>query len=462
MEYVIVDIETSGRSKHQTRITEICAIRIKDSDIVDKFVTLVNPRVRIPDYITGITGIDDTMVRDAPSFEEVAERIVEITRNAVFVAHNVNFDYTVLRSEFRHLGYEFKRQKLCTVRLSKKLIPGMFSYSLGKLCASLAIPLENRHRAEGDADATRILFDRLYILDDDGIIFDSFLNSRKKKLPANLDSTTIAKLPQRPGVYFFRNGEGNIIYVGKAIRIKERVLSHFYYKMKKDLQLCAETRAIDFVETGSELLALLVEADEIQRHLPQFNLVQKKLRPPYCVVHYKNQKGIIQFAIDRKSAMDLGSIVFYNRERAVERLRKLCSDYELCPKYTGLGGRKTPISSCADCDCKKICEGKESIAIYNIRAKRATAGLYRELADYAILLEGRADNEHGFVLIRDNVYRGYGFFEKDRAISGLFDLEAFLIPLKNTYHTSRIIHSYLSTNPKSSRLMVPETISAEK
>ncbi|MDO6818921.1 exonuclease domain-containing protein [Zobellia sp. 1_MG-2023] len=459
MDYVVVDIETAGKGIRNNRITEICIVRMNEDKILDKFVSLVNPQVRIPNFITGLTGIDDDMVRTAPVFEEIAEKIVNITEDAVFVAHNVTFDYSVLRSEFRHLGYNFNRKKLCTVRLARKLVPGKLSYSLGRLCSTLSIPLIDRHRAEGDTDATVILFQRLMSLDENGIVFDSFLNSRKTGLAPNIDREIIGNLPQRPGVYYFKDPQGKIIYVGKAIRIRERVLSHFYDKKNKEYDLCQATATVDFLETGNELIALLLEADEIQNHYPKYNVAQKKLRAPYCIVHYTNRKGIIQFALDRKSASDLGAVTYYKREEAIVKLKQICEEFLLCPRFTGLQSSKESCSHYSIQDCNKVCEGKESVALYNVRAKRAILELHKNREHYAIVCKGRVEQEHGFVLVKDSLYQGYGFFDKDQSIQDLEDLEPFLIRKKNTYHTMRIITSYLNANPKSIKIMAPEAIS---
>ncbi|MEQ8811132.1 MAG: 3'-5' exonuclease, partial [Imperialibacter sp.] len=152
--YAIIDIETTGGNAQFSKITEI-AIYVHDgSQVVDEFTTLVNPECNIPPFITKLTGITNEMVEDAPRFFEVAKKIVEITEGKIFVAHNVNFDYGFVRHEFKRLGYEFKRDTLCTVKLSRKILPGKSSYSLGNLCKSLGIEIENRHRAGGDAFAT--------------------------------------------------------------------------------------------------------------------------------------------------------------------------------------------------------------------------------------------------------------------------------------------------------------------
>ena len=209
--YVVVDVETTGKGIRGTRITEICAVRIENGKAVNKFTSLVNPEAHIPPFITGLTGIDNEMVDGAPLFSEIASEVADITADAIFVAHNVNFDYNVLRSEFQRLSQSFVRKKLCTVRLSRKLIPGLFSYSLGNLCASINIPLNNRHRAEGDTDATVILFQRILSLDQDGSTILSFLNSRSKEatLPPHLPARTIEELPETAGIYLFKDQKGS-------------------------------------------------------------------------------------------------------------------------------------------------------------------------------------------------------------------------------------------------------------
>lgn len=451
-----MDIETSGKGVRDNRITEICIVRLNGEKIIDKFTSLVNPQRRIPGFITGLTGIDDDMVRKAPLFEEIAARIVEITEGAIFVAHNVTFDYTVLRSEFRYLGYDFKRKKLCTVKLAKNLMPGKFSYSLGRLCSTLGIPLIDRHRAEGDTDATVILFQRLMALDADGTEFDRYLNARRTELAPNIPRESIAILPQVPGVYYFKDGKGKIIYVGKALRIKDRVLNHFYNAKGKEYELCQETASVDFVESGSELVAFLHEADEIQNHYPKFNTAQKKLRAPYCIVHYTNRKGIVQFGLDRKSATDLGTVTYWRREEAVARLEQICEKYNLCPRFTGLQRTKGSCSHYKITECNGICDGREDVSAYNRRTAMAIEEIGRNSLNFAIMEKGRREGEYSFVLVKDGLYRGYGFFGRDESVRTLEDVENFVILKKNTYHTTRIIASYLNANPSTVKIVFPE------
>ena len=265
--FAIIDVETTGGGIKGNRLTEICIVLLRGPEVLDKYTSLINPEKEIPRHITALTGIDNDMVADAPKFYEVAKKIEEFTRDAIFVAHNVNFDYNVLRNEFRDLGFEYTRRKLCTVRLSRKLIPNLFSYSLGRLCDSINIPVSNRHRAEGDTDATVILFQRLLSLDDDFKVIHSFLHahSRQATLPPHIEAEQIHTLPENPGIYLFKDRKHKVIYAGKAIDIKKRVISHFYDRMSKEYQLGQETYHIDHETTGNELIALLLEAESIRK-----------------------------------------------------------------------------------------------------------------------------------------------------------------------------------------------------
>jgi len=448
MEFTVVNINTSGKGLRNNRIIEICIVRLNENGIMDKFVSLVNPGRRIPDCVTSMTGIDDNMVLKAPQFEEIAAQIVKITDGAVFVAHNVTFVYSVLRNEFKYLGYDFRRKKLSTEKFAKILMPRKLSYDLKRLCHTLGIPSTEAQRAEGDTDATVILLQRLMSLDSEGMVFDGILNGIRSRSEPIIPREIIGSLPQVTGVYYFKNGQGKIIYVGKAVRIKERVLAHYYNANGKEYELCRQTDSVDFVKTGCELVALLLEAAEIQNHVPDFNKVQKKLRAPYCIVHYINRKGILQFGLNRKTATDLGVITYWRREDAISRLNVICGKYALCPRFTGLQPTKGACSHDGNRECKGMCEERENVSEYNRRAYMAVRELDRNPLDYAIVGKGRKRGEHSFVLVTDGLYRGYGFFYEKESIRTLWDLESYVTRKKNTYHTTRIIASYLNANPE--------------
>ena len=300
MKYAIIDIETTGMGIQGNKITEIAIFIHNGKEVVEEYSTLVNPECNIPYAITRLTGINNIMVATAPKFYEIAKKLILITKDCVFVAHNVNFDYNVMHKEFSELGFPFKRKKLCTIRLSRKLIPGLPSYSLGKLCASQGIKINDRHRAKGDAEATVTLFEKLLKLDNNGT-FDSFLKTRSRQatLPPLLPKSIFDQLPEQTGVYYFKNEKGDIIYIGKAINIKKRVLSHFYDKKNKEVALSQQTANITFKITGSELVALLLESAEIKHHFPIFNRAQRRTNEKYGIFSYEDRSGIIHLAYNR-------------------------------------------------------------------------------------------------------------------------------------------------------------------
>ncbi|WP_315824144.1 3'-5' exonuclease [Paraflavitalea speifideaquila] len=198
--YAIVDIETTGGYAANNDITEVAIVLHDGEKVVNRFESLVRPERAIPYYIQVLTGITPQMVEEAPSFEELAPVIHGLLEGAIFIAHNVNFDYSFLKHHLSQAGYELTTQKLCTVRLSKKVFPGFKSYSLGRLCESLGILMENRHRAGGDADATVRLFEHL--LQHDAIThIQQFIKkgAKEQSLPPHLPKEEVEKLPYTPG-----------------------------------------------------------------------------------------------------------------------------------------------------------------------------------------------------------------------------------------------------------------------
>ncbi|MGJ8684701.1 MAG: exonuclease domain-containing protein [Nonlabens sp.] len=443
--YCVVDIETTGNRMSGNRMTEICIVRMKGSEILDKYTTLIDPEVLIPDYITTLTGIDNELVASAPVFADVAEEILEFTRDCVFVAHNVNFDYNVLRNEFKRLNHDFKRKKVCTVRLSRELIPDERSYSLGKLCDSIGIPLNNRHRAEGDTDATVILFQKLLAIDEDGAIFSKFVKGAFKEgtFPPHLDRSQFDKLPDAPGVYIFKDRAQKVIYVGKAISLRKRVLSHFYSKTSKSYLMCQEIHHIEHIETGNELVALLQESDLIKKYYPKFNVVQKKPKPAYQILHYKNQLGVIQFAVGLVKSYDYSVVTHYNRAHAVEQLEQLCADFNLCPRYCSFKTQEDCTSHYKLKSCKGICKKEELVSLYNLRANQAIESLHNQNPNYLIKQPGRTHEESCFILVRDGEYQGYGYIDNHTAIANLSDCEDYIDRKAANFHTNQIIRAYL-------------------
>ena len=447
--YTIIDIETTGNGIKGNKITEISIFKYNGHEVIDEYTSLVNPQCEIPSFITGLTGIDNNMVRNAPLLEEIIPEIEAITKDTIFVAHSVNFDYNVIKNEFKQLGHDFSRKKLCTVRLSRKLLPGYNSYSLGKLTAALGIPLTDRHRARGDAHATVLLFHKLLRAENAESVFKLFLNSKSQEatLPPALPKEEYEKLPTTPGVYYFKNEKGKIIYVGKAINIKKRVLGHFYDKKTKEITLCSETASLDFEETGNELIALLKESAEIKHLYPKYNSAQKRTIQQYGIFSYEDRNGVIHLAFNKIKMTPNALAICYSPTEARQYLEALCNTFELCPKYCHL---QENVSSCSHYKIKQcigICSDIDLVNSYNERVQEAIKSLKDIQSDLVIKTNGRNAEENAFVIIQENSYAGYGFIPKEFSIEHIEDLETFIIPQKNTLETQRIVESYMRKNP---------------
>ncbi len=443
--YSVVDIETTGNGYKGQKITEISVFLFDGEKIIDEFTSLVNPEQAIPYFITNLTGITEAMVRTAPKFYEIAKKVAEITKDAIFVAHNVNFDYNIIRDEFKSLGFDFKRKKLCTVRLSRKIIPGLSSYSLGNICTAEGIEIAARHRAKGDAEATVELFRRL-LKRDDNFTINSFLNakSREATLPPLLDKQVVDKLPERHGVYYFKNEQKEVIYVGKANNIKQRVISHFYDKKKKEITMCLETADISYTETGSELIALLHESSEIKHLYPKFNRAQRKAGEAVGLFSYEDQKGIVHLAFNRLKLTPNPLMKFYSMAACRSMLEKVCEVFELCPKYCHL---QTNVNACFHYQlqqCKGICTGKEAVESYNKRVYEAIKSLGLQTENLVIKESGRNNKEIGFALILNGIYQGFGYVEKNLDVKEPNDYLLYVKPQKDNRDVQRILKSYLA------------------
>jgi DNA polymerase-3 subunit epsilon len=438
MIYTVIDVETTGKGN---RITEISIFKFDGAIVIDEFTTLINPESYIPTHITALTGIDNELVANAPIFETVANDILSITEDAIFVAHNVNFDYNVIQGEFKRLGLDFKRKKLCTVRLSRTLLPGYKSYSLGKLCHSLKISLVDRHRARGDAEATVRLLELLLEQPNANQIFKDFLNknSRESTLPPNLPKEVFEALPETAGIYYFKNKKGDIIYVGKAVNIKKRVLSHFYSKTKKSLDMVRETRDIDFELSGSELVALLMEDAAIKHHFPIFNQVSKRTIQSHALFSYEDRDGILHLAINKGRLVSNPLITFFTVRDTRLYLENICSKYNLCPKYCHLQESVPHCSHFNITDCKGVCKNEESVFNYNQRVHEAINAISINKQDVLLKETGRTTNEDAFVMIKDGIYLGYGFVNKEDSLNNHDDLTNYLIPQKDNKDIQKIL-----------------------
>lgn len=448
--YAIVDIETTGGRPSEDRITEIAIVLHDGSKVTGTYSTLINPGRPIPYEITRLTGISDQMVREAPKFYEVARKIVELTDGKVFVAHNVRFDYSFLKSEFHSLGFNYQRKTLCTVRLSRKLIPGLPSYSLGKLCNSLQIPLNNRHRALGDAEATSKLFDRILRLDKpeefthliDGEI-------RSQTLPPQITASQVMALPEETGVYYFHDERGNVIYVGKSKNIRKRIMSHFAmdYKSRKSIEFKNSITDITYEVTGSELVALLLESDEIKRILPKYNSAQKRTGEFYGIYQQIDKNGYVNlYAQHIKHATEEALALLPSAMKAQNFLYRKVATFTLCLKMCNLHKIKGPCFDYQLKRCQGACIGKESPESYNARVQEAIDSFSFQQENFVIIGRGRTDGENSVICVEKGVYKGFGYFDITGDDLSIEQVRKFVKPYAHNRDIQKIICGYLRKN----------------
>lgn len=417
MEFAIVDIETTGGFGANNKITEIAVIIHDGEKEIDRYSTLVNPNAFISQQITALTGITNHMVENAPQFFEVAKKVWELTENRIFVAHNVSFDYNVIRNEFKDIGAQFKRKKLCTVRLAKKVFPGKASYSLGNLCESLHIPLQNRHRALGDTEATALLF-RMMIQDNglDELNKELERLNKETKLPPKLNADVFNNLPEKCGVYYFYNDAKEVIYIGKAKNIKKRINQHFTSidSSSKKNNMMLEISDITTEITGSELMALLKESEEIKLNSPKYNRAQKKISFNVGVIQYKDQNGYNRLAIEKKAKAGTPSFLrFSTQVEARTFIQELVGKGSLCNKLAGLQNTN---DSCFEYQlnmCKGACVKQESANSYNERLKKTLDDLAFDGDSFFVKDIGRDIDEYSVAWIQNGKYKGFGFFNYD-------------------------------------------------
>ena len=444
--YAILDIETTGGKYNEEGITEIAIYKFDGHQIVDQFFSLVNPEKNIQPFVINLTGINNQMLRNAPKFHEVAKRIIEITDDCTIVAHNAQFDNRILSTEFDRLGYSFEKNMLCTVELSKKLIPDLPSYSLGKLVRSLGIPITDRHRAQGDAKATVELFKLLLEKDIEKVIItDTIKKDPKKQLePKLLD--IIESAPTNTGVYYMHRKNGKIIYVGKSKNIKKRLIQHFTNDNKKSKKIQLEVVSVSYEETGNDLIAQLKESQEIKQLKPIFNHALKNNIFQSQLYSYTDESGYINLRIEKvpieKEEKNIIT-TFTNYQQGRSFLYKITDEFHLCQKLNHL--EKTE-GACFNHDlkmCNGACIESETPVNYNLRVQKFIDKSSYEFDDMLLIDKGRSIQEHSVILIKNGTYRGYGFFNLNFQINNPEVLKSIINVMENNRDTQHIIQSYL-------------------
>ena len=426
--YVIVDIETTGSYSSQDGITEIGAVLTDGEKVMDEFHTLVNPGSEIPNFITTLTGIDNNMLDDAPFFEEIEEELFSFLDGNIFVAHNVQFDYNFIRNAFELQGRKYQSKRLCTVRLSRKLIPIAPGYSLSKITRFLGIENERPHRALGDARATTKLFFELIKRDQAGVI-EGYLksNSHETILPLNVNKDDFKSLPQKAGVYYFIDEKGKIIYIGKAKNLKKRVSSHFSGKpeSRRRHHFHTEIFKIDHEVTGSELIASLREDELIRKYWPKYNRAQKNRVVQYGIYLYKDQSNCSRLGIQKTNANGNAIKKFYSMWESRNWLMEKVQEFNLEPEKCGL-----PVFLNENSTKRKHENG----------IKKLVLNIEKEEQSFLLIENGRDRHEKAIVWIEKDDYKGFGFVSREEQVTNKSQLET-LIQNGNSSVTSRSIIS---------------------
>ncbi|MEZ4998955.1 MAG: exonuclease domain-containing protein [Bacteroidales bacterium] len=445
--YAVIDIETTGGSARLERITEIAVYIHDGTRIVEEYSTLINPERNIPYFITSLTGITNEMVEDAPHFFEVARRIVELTEGRTFVAHNARFDYSFIRQEFSMLGYNFKRPMLDTVALSRKLLPGHRSYSLGNLCSDLGIEINGRHRASGDALATVRLLE-LLLEKDRELKSGSLIRNRKAaKLHPSLDLSRLEEIPEDAGIYYFHDENGDIIYVGKSRNLSQRIATHLSNNTSaREMEMRSMTADITWERTGSELIALLMESAEIKNKKPRFNRAQRRTGFRWGIYSHTDENGYIRFSYRNVNDSEVPLSLFTSRENARGKLEQIISQYNLCQKLCGMYDTQGACFHRQVSLCRGACSGEEDPKSYNERALLALDEFVFRERNFFIIDRGRDEDERSAVKIVNGKYAGFGYFSINDVGFGLSAVHDCIKPATDNRDIQVIIKSYLKNH----------------
>lgn len=447
--YAIIDIETTGGSARIEKVTEIAIYLHDGNQITGEFVSLVNPERNIPYFITNLTGITNEMVENAPRFYEIAKKIVELTEGRTFVAHNARFDYSFIRQEFKALGFNYRRNLLDTVALSRKLIPGHKSYSLGNICNDLSISINGRHRAAGDALATVKLFEILMQKDRENNQGKPGLlkNTKASKLHPKLDIVKIESIPDEPGIYYFYNENGDLIYIGKSRNLQQRISTHLSNNTtSRAMEMRDLIADIDWEITGSELIALLKESSEIKKNKPIYNRAQRRTGFQWGIFSFVDKDGYINYRYGQLDEEDTPVSVFTSREKTKSKLNSLVETYGLCQKLTGLYETDGACFHFQVGICRGACCGKESAEVYNERASKAIEEFIFARRNFFVIDRGRDEEERCAVKIVNGKYAGFGYFNINDMGFGLTAVHECINPSVDNRDIQVILKQYLKAN----------------
>lgn len=372
---VFVDVETNGLSHTRGRVIEVAAIRVENGRMAASINQLIDPDTDIPPFISQLTGITAADLKSAPCFADIAGELYEIMEGAVFVAHNVRFDYGFLKQEFKRIGMKFAPKQLCTVRLSKAVFPGDSSHKLQAVIDRCGISVKKRHRAYDDALALWQFIKYLDSTLEPEILRQAISQQlRTPSLPKSLTPGTVASLPSGPGVYIFEDGNGSPLYIGKSVNIKKRVLSHFSrdHEHEGEFKISQQVAHIGFIETSGELDALLLESRLIKQKQPLYNKLLRRMQKLTLVRQKRDDEGYIRLtmedvaAINPKDTSDILA-VYPTKGKARTYLNQAVRDFMLCPKLLGMEKSSGACFLYQLRKCAGACNGSETAERHNQR-----------------------------------------------------------------------------------------------
>ncbi|UQB43496.1 GIY-YIG nuclease family protein [Thiomicrospira microaerophila] len=387
-DWVFVDIETTGGKLNLDEITEIALIHVCQGEVVERYQTLIKPSRVIPPWITGLTGISNAMVADAPCFEEVAATLATKFHNKLFVAHNARFDFGFIKAAFKRLGLDLKLPVVCTVKLSRALYPQYKRHGLDQLIERFGWFGYPRHRAMGDAEILWLFIQQvLQDKGEDALIAQCKAQLKTYSLPANLDPEVMQDCPDSPGVYRFYNQAGDVIYIGKSVTLRSRILSHFTQgqALAKDLQIASEVYHLDWIECAGDLGAQLLESKLVKQLSPKYNRQLKKLTKLWHFQVIQDPQGYDQLRLVSTACLTADDLVncyglYRSKALAIKALEKRVAEYQLCQRLSGLDKRASGACFAYQLKrCKGGCIGQESPAQYNLRLATALLPLKQQV-----------------------------------------------------------------------------------
>ncbi len=451
MLFAIVDIETTGGYAAANGITEIAVCISDGQKILSQFHTLLNPVYTIPKYVMALTGITNEMVEYERPFSSVADELFELLNDKIFVAHNVNFDYSFVKYHLAQSGYELNCKKLCTVRLGRQILPGAPGYGLGKICKHLGILIEDRHRAVGDAVATVKLFHHLLKCDTNGYV-QAMLKTKSKEqfLPPNVSADVIKRLPAQPGIYYFHDKKGKVIYVGKAKNLAKRVNSHFSNNKpnKQKQEFLKKIHHISYQPTATELMAFILESIEIKKLWPEQNRSQKRFEQAYGLYTFEDRKGYMRLCIEKKKKNIKPLYTFNMITEGHVLLRKLMHQFQLCPRLCFLQAENIPCHLIIDRTMQRRLRTKGNARLNIMRRVDACIHhLDNELPSFALIDYGLQREEQSCILMEKGRFYGMGYLPADSNVNSIDEFKYRLTPYAENDYIRGLVYQHAARYP---------------